>query len=95
MGNKPTKDEQETVITFTEAGKTATVYTYNARWKRRLTEIAEAAPGVCRPGKADGLGGETFEIDKRLLPLPKKPRKRLTDDQRAAAAARLRKAAAQ
>ena len=84
-----TKAERETVITYNEADPRATVYTYSPRLTKRLRSIADEEPSACTFIRADGFGGETFTIDKRLLPLPRKPRKGMSEDQRAAAVARL------
>lgn len=59
--------EQETVITFNEEEKTATVYTYNGKIKRKLESLSVDRPDEVRQTGDDTHGGLTFEIPKRWV----------------------------
>lgn len=74
--------EQETVILFNEEEKTASVYTYNGKLKRKLEGLCADRPGDVRQIKDDGRGGLTFEIPKRWVKV--NPTRILSEAQRAA-----------
>ena len=59
--------EQETVINFNEEEKTATIYTYNGRLKRKLFELCESRPEEAKHMKDDGFGRMTFEVPKKWI----------------------------
>ena len=62
-----TKDEMETIINFTEADETASIYTYNAALKCRLSRYAEKNPTICRLVESTPDGSCTYELPKRRL----------------------------
>ena len=62
-----TREEQETVIAFDEAGPMVNVFTYNKRWQRRMAEM-----GI-NPIRTEGQAKE-YELPKKWLRLPVKPR---------------------
>ena len=59
--------ERETIICFNEAEPTASVYTYNEGWKRRLLALCRTHPEQVRQTAANGWDGLTFELPKRWL----------------------------
>jgi hypothetical protein len=61
-----TPAERETVIQFDSAGETAQVYTCHTRWQRHLRRLG------LKPVAQDH-GGETFEVPKSWLRLPRIP----------------------
>ena len=64
---KLTNVEKETIITFNEAERTASVYTHNEALKRQLLELCRTHPGQVRQTAANGWGGLTFELPKKWL----------------------------
>ena len=84
-----TNYERETIINFNEAEPTAYIFTYNKAWQRHL----EKELGL-KPVSKNGSGGRDYEIPKKLLPKPRKPRSpsKLTPEQRKEVADRLQKA---
>lgn len=64
---KLTKIEQETIINFTEAERTASVYTHNEALKRQLLELCQSHPEQVRQTDANCWGGLTFELPKKWL----------------------------
>lgn len=61
-----TREEQETIITFDEAGPLAHIFTYNKRWQRRMVEMD------IKLIRIEGEGRE-YEFPKKWLRLPVKP----------------------
>lgn len=59
--------EKETIILFNEAEASASVYTYNAALKRKLSGLCTTRPEGARQTKDDGRGGLTFEVPKRWI----------------------------
>jgi hypothetical protein len=68
-----TKAEQETILLTSEADNTVSVYTFNRKLKRRLSEYSRKYPELCRLVKEQQNGGVTYEIDKRRLVLQLSP----------------------
>lgn len=79
--------EQETIISFNEDEKQASVYTCNPALKRKLTELAESRPEDCKLLREypDEVGVE-YQIPKKWVKVI--PNRILTDEQRAEVAAR-------
>lgn len=61
------KIEQETIINFNEAERTASVYTHNAALKRQLLVLCQTYPAQVRQTAANRWGGLTFELPKKWL----------------------------
>jgi len=61
-------EEQETIIIFNEADSTANVYTHSKKWIKHI----ESGLGV-RAWRVQGQARD-YEIPKKWLRLPKKPR---------------------
>lgn len=72
---KLTKIEQETIINFNEAERTASVYTHNEALKGRLLTLCRTHPEQVRQTDANRWGGLTFELPKKWLKVapPRKP----------------------
>ena len=68
-----TKAEQETILLTSEADNTVSVYTFNRKLKRWLSEYSRKYPELCRLVKEQQNGGVTYEIDKRRLVLQLSP----------------------
>lgn len=64
---KLTKIEQENIINFNEAERTASVYTHNAALKTRLWGLCRYYPAQVRQTADNGRGGLTFELPKKWL----------------------------
>jgi len=80
MATVISKYERETVITFNEEEQIAHIFTYNRAWQRHL----EGRMGL----KADtdnGAGGRDYTLPKARIrkPMPKRPGKVMTAEQRA------------
>ena len=72
--------EKETIILFNEAEASASVYTYNAALKRKLSGLCTTRPEGARQTKDDGRGGLTFEVPKRGIKV--NPSRTLTVEQK-------------
>lgn len=75
--------EQETIINFNKDDKTASIFTYEKRWQKHL----EQKLGL-KPTLDNGFGGKAYEINKKRIPLPRKPT-HLSVERRAALSKRL------
>ena len=62
-----TKDEMETIVNFTEAEDTASIYTYNVALKNKLAKYAEKYPALCRLTAQTEDGSRTYEVPKKRL----------------------------
>ena len=62
-----TNVEKETVINFSEAERTASVYTHNEALKRQLLELCQSRPEQARQTATNAWGGLTFELPKKWL----------------------------
>ena len=62
-----TNMEKETVITFNEAERTASIYTYNAPLREQLIGLCRSHPEQVRQTAANHWGGLTFELPKKWL----------------------------
>ena len=67
MPMKLSKIEQETIINFNEAERTASIYTHNAALKTRLLDLCRDNPAQVRQTAANRWGGLTFELPKKWL----------------------------
>ena len=68
-----TRAEQETILLTSEADDTVSVYTFNRKLKRRLSEYSRKYPELCRLVKDRQNGGVTYEIGKLRLVLQLSP----------------------
>lgn len=70
-----TNVEKETIATFNEAERTASVYTCNEALKRQLLELCRSHPDQVCQTAANADGGLTFELPKKWLKVspPRKP----------------------
>ncbi len=62
-----TKYEMETIVNFTEAEDTASIYTYNVALKNKLARYAEKYPSLCRLTAQTEDGSRTYEVPKKRL----------------------------
>ncbi len=62
-----TNIEKETIITFNEAERTASVYTHNEALKHQLLELCRSRPEQVRQTAANAWGGLTFALPKKWL----------------------------
>ncbi len=83
--------EQETIINYNEGDKNAGVYTHNRALRRKLEQLAEERPTECQL-KRVSRGGEAVDyiIPKSWVKI--RPSRILSEEQRAARAAIIRKA---
>lgn len=70
--NKPSRYEQETVITFNNESKIATVYTHNSRLIKNIGDNCNKYPDLFKLISEDEFS-KIFEVPKRLVSI-KKPR---------------------
>lgn len=59
--------ERETVILFSEAEDTVSVYTFNPTLKRKLGDFSEKYPALCKKTAEDSLGSVTYSVAKDRL----------------------------
>ena len=71
-----TKYEQETIINFNEDEDICYIFTYNRSWQQHLEKKLEL-----KPTSNNGYGGRGYELPKRLIRKPQKPRQ-LSDKQK-------------
>ena len=64
---KLSRIEQETIINFSEAESTASIYTHNAALKERLLRLCRDHPSEVRQTADNRRGGLTFELPKKWL----------------------------
>lgn len=64
---KLSKYEKETIINWNEAENTASIYTFNADLKRRLTEFSRKYPQLCWLERSTTEGSVTYVIEKSRL----------------------------
>ena len=70
-----TNVEKETIATFNEADRTASVYTCNEALKRQLLDLCRSHPDQVFQTAANADGGLTFVLPKKWLKVspPRKP----------------------
>lgn len=61
------KIEQETIITFNEAEKTASVYTMNSALKKKLEGLTQTRPDDARLVKTFPDGTQEYEVPKKWV----------------------------
>ena len=71
--SKLTKHEKETIILFNEGEDTASIYTYNAGLRKRLTAFSKKYPHLCRLEKSHKQGGVSYVMDKSRLSIRLQP----------------------
>ena len=62
-----TKAEMETIVNFTEADDTASIYTSNVALKNKLERYAEKYPSLCKLTAQTNDGSRTYEVPKKRL----------------------------
>ena len=87
--------EQEVIINFNAEEDTATLYTANPQWIRKLDRLVEQNPeqfGMYRQEKMDGRAvSKTYRFPKRFITVRSKDKKSgMTEEQKKEAAERLR-----
>lgn len=83
-----TREEQETIINYNQAGDTASVYTYNPTLIRKLDRLAEEYDCVI---KESGTGASrSYIIPKKWVKI--NPPRKMSDENKQKAAERLKKA---
>lgn len=85
-----TRQERETIIVFNEEEKTAKVFTYNGKLQRKLKDLAEKFPDHCIFDFENGHGGVSYTVNKKLVSIKMPQTKVMTEEQRQAAAERMR-----
>lgn len=83
--------EQETVISFNEEEQIAGIYTHNRALLKKLSALAESKPELCKVERVscDGAAAD-FIVPKNWIKVAPPRKMNLTDEQRAALAARLK-----
>lgn len=67
MGNKLTREEQETIVIFNELDKTAKISTFNGSLIRKLSALCESRPDDCTGTKVNEIGEAFFTVPKRYI----------------------------
>ncbi len=75
-----TNIERETIICFSEAEKTAEVFTYRPSLIRQLDGLTEERPTEAIRVKANAEGGVTYTIPKTWVKI--RPKRILTEEQK-------------
>lgn len=73
--------EKETILNFSEADSTASVYTHNEALKAQLSGLCAAQAEKVRQTGDNGCGGLTFELPKKWIKI--KPPRILSEKQKA------------
>ena len=68
-----TKIEKETIILFNQGEGAASIYTYNAGLKKRLSAFSKKYPDLYRLEKPECMGGVSYLIDKSRLSIHLQP----------------------
>lgn len=82
-----TSYERETIINFNEEEKTASVYTYNKSLRNKLNKLVGVNPDIHVIRSSDEMS--EFEVPKSWIKVSPPKQVNLSDEQRAAIAARL------
>lgn len=82
-----TSYERETIINFNEEGNTASVYTYNKALRNKLNKLVGVNPDIHVIRSSDEMS--EFEVPKSWIKVSPPKQVNLSDEQRAAIAARL------
>lgn len=81
--------EKETIILLNAAEDTASIYTADPVWKRKLDKLVEKSPQCYQCAKADEVS-KTYSMPKRFISLRSKEKTvTLTDEQKEQAKQRL------
>lgn len=59
--------EKETIFNYSEADKTASVYTHNEALQRQLLALCESHPAQIRQTSGNAHEGQTFELPKKWV----------------------------
>lgn len=62
-----TKAERETIILFSEADSTATVYTFNTKLKNKLKRLSQEYPEAVQLVRQDEVGSVIYSVPKNLI----------------------------
>lgn len=81
------KEERETIVLYTEADDRAEVYTHNKKLINRLSKFCEDRPGEIQKIRESETGAVTYTVPRDWVKVS--PKRRMSDDQKAAAAERL------
>lgn len=91
MPAKLTRYEQETIINFNEGEETMSVYTHNRALRRKLEQLAQDRPEECRLYRVTHWNEAVeYYVPKSWVHIY--PPRQISEEQRAAMAARLKKA---
>lgn len=82
-----TSYERETIINFNEEEKVASVYTYNKSLRNKLNKLVGVNPDIHVIRSSDEMS--EFEVPKSWIKVSPPKQVNLSDEQRAAIAARL------
>lgn len=87
-------EERETIITYNELEKTASVYTHNRRLRHKLDTLTESHPDDCQLIREDHEGqAKEYQVPRKWIKVsPPRKARELTEDQRKINAERLAKA---
>lgn len=86
------REEQETIIEFNEVKDKVHVYTWNNSIKNKLLKLRQEYPGdvvLTHRTRQDGAIGLDFEVSPGFVHVSFRPKKVMSEEQRAAARLRL------
>lgn len=81
---KITRNEQETIICFNQADKTACVSTFKSNWITKLKAYAQDYPDLVTLNKEDSYGCCTFTVPKKCISLRSPKKREISEEQKQA-----------
>lgn len=76
--------EQETIICFNQADKTACVSTFKSNWITKLKTFAEDYPDLVTLNREDPYGCYTFTVPKKCISLRSPKKREISEEQKQA-----------
>lgn len=81
---KISRCEQETIICFNQADKTACISTFKSNWITKLKTFAEDYPDLVTLNREDPYGCYTFTVPKRCISLRSPKKREISEEQKQA-----------
>lgn len=81
---KLSRCEQETIICFNQADKTACISTFKSNWITKLKTFAEDYPDLVTLNRADPYGCYTFTVPKKCISLRSPKKREISEEQKQA-----------
>ena len=81
---KISRCEQETIICFNQADKTACISTFKSNWITKLKTFAEDYPDLVTLNREDPYGCYTFTVPKKCISLRSPKKREISEEQKQA-----------